>query len=387
MVEPTSGRSGLTRRSVMTAAASAGLLAAGAGRAAARGGGRVRTYYVAADTVTWDYTPQHRNLASGKPYTTEERTFTSRDADGLGTVYLKSRYRQYTDASFATPVDRPPHAAHLGVLGPVLRAEVGDTIRVVFRNNTPYPASVHPHGVFYDKSSEGALYSDGTKGAAKADDAVAPGGTHTYTWPVPERAGPGPHDPSSVVWLYHDHSVGMGVPGTHAGLIGPIVVSRRGQAWPNAAPTDVDREMFALFTVFDESQSPYLKQNIARFGTPGQSPDGVALQVSNRKASINGYMFANGPAGTDATHTAMVMRRGERVRWYVFGIGGGGDMHTPHWHGNTVLTGGRRTDVLELLPATMTTADMRPDNPGMWLFHCHVDGHMTRGMVTRYQVR
>lgn len=371
----------------MTAAASAGLLAAGTGRAAALGGGRVRTYYVAADTVTWDYTPQGRNLASGEPFTTKERTFTSRDADGLGTVYQKSQYRQYTDGSFSTPVVRPAAEAHMGILGPVLRAEVGDVLRVVFRNNTPFPASVHPHGVFYDKASEGAMYGDGTDGDAKADDSVAPGETHTYTWHVPHRAGPGPHDPSSLVWLYHDHSAGMGVPGTQAGLIGPIVVSRRGRARANGAPADVDREMFALFTVFDESQSPYLKQNIARYGTAGQSADGVALQISNRKDSINGYMYANGPAGTDETHAAMLMRRGERVRWYVFGIGGGGDMHTPHWHGGTVLVRGRRTDVVEVLPASMVTADMRPDDPGMWLFHCHVDQHMTRGMVTRYQVR
>ncbi len=62
---------------------------------------------------------------------------------------------------------------------------------------------MHPHGVFYDKDSEGALYDDGTSGADKEDDAVPPGKTHIYIWKVPERAGPGPNDPSSIVWLYH----------------------------------------------------------------------------------------------------------------------------------------------------------------------------------------
>jgi FtsP/CotA-like multicopper oxidase with cupredoxin domain len=81
-----------------------------------------------------------------------------------------------------------------------LRGEVGDTIRVVFKNNATHPYSLHPHGVFYNKSSEGALYEDGTTGADKADDAVPPGATYTYTWKVPERAGPGPNDPSSIVW-------------------------------------------------------------------------------------------------------------------------------------------------------------------------------------------
>ena len=64
---------------------------------------------------------------------------------------------------------------------------------------------MHPHGVFYEKSSEGAPYADGTSGLDKADDGVPPGGTHVYTWPVPDRAGPGPMDGSSVLWMYHSH--------------------------------------------------------------------------------------------------------------------------------------------------------------------------------------
>ncbi len=54
---------------------------------------------------------------------------------------------------------------HLGLLGPTIRAEVGDEIRVVFSNRMRYPASVHSHGVLYNKSSEGSPYDDGTSGA------------------------------------------------------------------------------------------------------------------------------------------------------------------------------------------------------------------------------
>ena len=53
---------------------------------------------------------------------------------------------------------------HLGLLGPTIRAEVGDEIRVVFSNRMRYPASVHSHGVLYNKSSEGSPYDDGTSG-------------------------------------------------------------------------------------------------------------------------------------------------------------------------------------------------------------------------------
>ena len=92
------------------------------------------------------------------------------------------------------------------MLGPMIRAEVGDTIKIVFRNNAAFPASMHPHGVFYEKSSEGALYKDGTEGKDKEDDGVPTGGTYTYTWEVPKRAGPSAASGlSSAFWMYHSH--------------------------------------------------------------------------------------------------------------------------------------------------------------------------------------
>jgi hephaestin len=45
-----------------------------------------------------------------------------------------------------------------------------------------------------------------------------------------------------------------------------------------------------------------------------------------------------------------------------------------------------RMDVVSLLPASMIVADMVPDDPGTWLFHCHVHDHITAGMMTRYRV-
>lgn len=83
-------------------------------------------------------------------------------------------------------------------------------------------------------------------------------------------------------------------------------------------------------------------------------------------------------------------KQGERVRWHVLGMGNEVDLHTPHWHGETVLVGAphvaRRTDVLELLPASMITADMEADNPGEWLYHCHVADHIQAGMSTTFQI-
>jgi len=80
------------------------------------------------------------------------------------------------------------------------------------------------------------------------------------------------------------------------------------------------------------------------------------------------------------------MKKGEHVRWYLLSMGEAFNFHTPHWHGNVVMDHARRTDVLTLMPADMRTVDMVPDDPGTWLYHCHVEDHMDLGMVTMYKV-
>ena len=51
-----------------------------------------------------------------------------------------------------------------------------------------------------------------------------------------------------------------------------------------------------------------------------------------------------------------------------------------------MLHEGRRKDVVSLLPAEHVQVDMIPDNPGIWMLHCHVDDHLDAGMSARYQV-
>ena len=50
----------------------------------------------------------------------------------IGGTYLKAIYEEYTSSSFTSKKNKP---GHLGFLGPVIRAEVGDIIEVVFKNN------------------------------------------------------------------------------------------------------------------------------------------------------------------------------------------------------------------------------------------------------------
>lgn len=117
--------------------------------------GTTRTYYIAADEVDWNYAPADHDHMTGKPYDEKARYWTEKGPDRIGPIYRKAVYHEYTNASFTTLKPRPAAWEHLGVLGPVIRGEVGDTIKVVFKNNARFPFSVHAHGVRYDERSAG----------------------------------------------------------------------------------------------------------------------------------------------------------------------------------------------------------------------------------------
>ena len=222
-----------------------------------------RLYYIAADEVVWDYAPSGKDEITGLAFDAVQRPFAEAGPRTIGRKYLKALYREYTDSTFTTLKPRPREWEHLGFLGPLIRAEVGDTIRVVFRNKTRHAVSMHPHGVFYNKDSEGAPYVDRSGAADKKDDGVPQGGTHVYVWPVPERAGPGRGDPNSVFWMYHSHT--HEVFDLNTGLVGPMIVTARGQSKPDGSPRAVDREVVIAFAEVDENNSHYLAQNMKSY--------------------------------------------------------------------------------------------------------------------------
>jgi hephaestin len=177
--------------------------------------------------------------------------------------------------------------------------------------------------------------------------------------------------------MYHSHA--DEVADVYAGLSGFLVVTARGKAKPDGSPRDVDREVFSLFEVDDENSSPLLAANVTRFAAkPAPDVEDEDFVESNLMHAVNGFVYGNGPV--------VEVAKGQRVRWYLMGMGTEVDLHTPHWHGSTVTLNGMRTDVANLLPASMLAADMRPDAAGTWLFHCHVADHISAGMVARYRV-
>ena len=353
--------------------------------------GTTHTYYIAADEVTWDYAPSGMDKTTGEPLGEAQAFWVESGPHKIGKVYKKALYREYTDSTFSTLKPRPPEWEHLGILGPLMRGAVGDTFRVVFRNNVHFAASMHPHGVFYEKDSEGAPTADGTSDADRADDAVPQGGTHTYIWPIPERAGPAERDLSSLMWMYHSHT--KEIQDVNTGLLGPMIVTARRMTAADGTPQDVDRELIVAFDEVFEAESWYLQENMQTYmGDPdalivGMDPFGQPALVNpndptyvpnySLMETLNGFVYGN--------LSGLTMKAGERVRWYVMGTTNF-EVHAPHWHGNTVVLNKMRTDVTSLTTMGMQVAEMVPDNPGTWLFHCHVRDHLVAGMQSFYRV-
>lgn len=335
-----------------TAATVASLLAVVALPAAAS----ERTYYVAADDVIWNQLPAGRNMEG-------PQRLPQLPPLSLGWKFHLLVYRGYTDGTFRTPATRPANQRYLGLMGPLMRAEVGDTIIVVFKNNTHYAVNIQPHG----------LATTGGTGL------VAPGGRKTYRWSVPESAGPGPSDGSSIVWSYDSDGKGM----ADSGLVGPVIVTRRGMARADGSPNDVDRELVIVFHEIEETNAATWAESVADPATnprhikPSSFPP-AAVFNSNIFVDLNGFAFGNLPM--------LYMHSGERVRWYLLTTESTFDFHAPSWEGNTVLYRGTRVDVLPLNLDEPAVVDMVPDNPGIWQIYCSVNIHLGGGMEGRYTV-
>jgi FtsP/CotA-like multicopper oxidase with cupredoxin domain len=215
--------------------------------------------------------------------------------------------------------------------GPLIRARVGDRIVVHFKNMDRLykrPHSMHFHGVHYKPSSDGA-YLPGFSGR---DADVKPGRSYTYRL----RAG----SDSMGVWPYHDHS-----PSMHAsidgGMYGMLSILGAGEQAP-------DRELQVVF-----------------------APMGDFQTISGRAFVGNTPVFKS--------------RVGELVQWDVMAMGS--EHHTFHVHGHRWREpDGTPRDTQNVGPAESFRIRWREEDPGTWLYHCHVESHMAAGMIGIYRV-
>jgi FtsP/CotA-like multicopper oxidase with cupredoxin domain len=235
-------------------------------------------------------------------------------------------YRLY-DEGYAKPLG----PVQMG--GPTLTGEVGDTIVVHMRNGEEHfnqALTFHPHGVRYTPDYDGSYLGKFTR----AGGFIAPGEEFTYTFEcTPDSVG---------VWPYHDHGPNH-VVNIARGMFGSVIVREKGAKAP-----DVE-EVLVLH------QLPPQVTGVPR-----------VLQC------INGRAFA----GNTPTIRAKV---GQDVAIHV--IGGDSMFHTFHVHGHRWQVGHRNEDCPTVGPNEVITARWNEDNPGRWLYHCHVFTHQDAGMA------
>jgi FtsP/CotA-like multicopper oxidase with cupredoxin domain len=247
------------------------------------------------------------------------------------TVRPTTVYRRYSPG-WRRPLANSPMSGNQNLIpGPLLRARVGDRLVIHFKNmdfTRMNGHSMHFHGVDYKPSSDGA-YVPGVSGR---DANVLPGKTWTYRLTAGEQ--------SVGAWPYHDHSPSMHE-SIDGGMYGMLSIRGRHEPLP-------DREFVVVFAPMGDFQT------------------------------IDGRAFV----GNTPVFRARV---GELVQWDVMGMGS--EHHTFHVHGHRWLeAGGVSRDTHTVGPAESFRIRWRERNPGVWLYHCHVEQHMEAGMIGTYRV-
>ena len=118
-------------------------------------------------------------------------------------------------------------------LGPVIRADRGQRLRIRFRNELPEPTIVHWHGLRVPPRMDG-----------HPKDAVPPGGEYTYEFDVIDRAG---------TYWFHAHPHRRTGPQIYFGLAGLLLVSDPEEQALDLPAGDYDLPLVIQDRAFDRS--------------------------------------------------------------------------------------------------------------------------------------
>nr|KAF6381582.1 hypothetical protein mPipKuh1_003208 [Pipistrellus kuhlii] len=332
-------------------------------------------YYIGIIETTWNYASDNGEKKLIAVDTERSNIYLQNGPDRIGRVYKKALYLQYTDGTFTTAIEKP---AWLGFLGPIIKAETGDTIYVHLKNFASRPYTFHSHGIIYYKEHEGAIYPDNTTDFHKADDKVHPGEQYTYRLHATQEKSPAEEDGNCVTRIYHSH---IDAPRDIAsGLIGPLILCKK-DSLDKEKEKNIDQEFVMMFSVVDENFSWYLDDNINTYCSKPEKvdKDNEDFQESNRMYSVNGHAFGSLPG--------LSMCAEDRVKWYLFGMGNEVDVHAAFFHGQTLTNKNYRIDTINLFPATLVDAFMVAQNPGEWMLSCQNLNHLKAGLQAFFQVR
>lgn len=225
--------------------------------------------------------------------------------------------------------------------GPTIEVTQGDRVRIVVTNELPEPTTVHWHGLELPIQWDGA--------SELTQNYIEPGGTFVYEFDVHEEG----------TYFYHSH-----VPMQEAnGAVGWFIIHPKKPFDP-----PVDRDFGLIFQNF--------------FIEPSQTI------ADSWKMDWNWHTI-NGRSGP--LTTPLVCKHGERVRVRIMNFAPM-QHHPIHLHGHTFWITGhegarvpksawvpRNTELIGIAQAT--DFEFIANNPGDWMFHCHMVHHMMNHMT------
>ncbi len=225
--------------------------------------------------------------------------------------------------------------------GPTIEVTQGDRVRIVVHNELPEETTVHWHGF------ELPVQYDGSH--TLTQNPIKPGGTFAYEFDVHE---------AGTFW-YHSHVAMQET----MGMVGWFIVHPR-----QAFNPPVDRDFGLLFQQFTI--------------LPNQT-------VSDSWSMNWNWHTINGRSGPFST--PLVVKHGERVRVRIMNFAPV-QHHPIHLHGHTFWVTGhegtrapksawipRNTELIAVAQAS--EFEFIANNPGDWMFHCHMTHHMMNHMV------
>ena len=242
--------------------------------------------------------------------------------------------------------------------GPEIRVREGDRVRITLRNELPVGTTIHWHGVNLPPEMDGPV------GLNQA--AVEPGETFVYEFVA---------TPAGTRW-YHSHAdptVQIAL-----GLYGPLIVE------PRESKPSYDREFTYMLNEWDLELTPDVAM--------GKAPRGVGDQLLRGGELGTDLFLMNGRAHESIP--PITLAEGERIRIRL--INAGNLPHAIHTHGhsfkivatdgNDVPTGMELTkDTVLIGPGERYDLELDGNNPGVWMFHCHMENHAANGMMSLIQ--
>ncbi|XP_053129973.1 coagulation factor VIII isoform X2 [Hemicordylus capensis] len=329
-------------------------------------GGKIRQYFIAAEEVMWDY-----GSKVPSPYLKDNDPKNSWRKPAK--AYKKVVFQEYLDRNFSQVLVRGELDEHLGILGPYIRAQVDDVIKVTFKNRASRPYSFHSNLLPYEGDVE--------EGKEPIPKEVQPNEVQEYSIKVLNQMAPTANEFDCKAWSYFS-SVNL-EKDLHSGLIGPLIICRPGVLSTTHVRQLAIQEFSLLFTIFDETKSWYFAENLQRNCPPPchiQMEDPAFIR-SHTFYAINGYVRDTLPG--------LVMGQHKKVRWYLLNVGGAEDIHSVHFHGQVFtirMDKEYRLGVYNLYPGVFETVEMRPSHPGIWRVDCEVGEHEQAGMSALFLV-